>query len=37
MSKAYTINPDKKTITINDAVKPTVADNKGRQFKRCSH
>lgn len=28
MSKAYTINPDKKIITINDAVKPTVADNK---------
>ena len=28
MSKAYTINPDKKIITINDAVKPTVADDK---------
>ena len=28
MSKAYTINPDKKIITINDAVKPTAADDK---------
>lgn len=28
MSKAYTLNPEKKTITINDSVKPTAADNK---------
>ena len=26
--KAYTINPDKKIITINDSVKPTAADDK---------
>lgn len=28
MNKAYTINPEKKTITIDDSVKATAADNK---------
>ena len=28
MSKAYTVNPDKKVITIDDSVKASAADNK---------
>ena len=28
MSKAYTINEEKKILTINDAVKATAADDK---------
>lgn len=32
MSKAYTVNPDKKVITINDSVKATAADDKDIKF-----